>query len=251
MKCIKAVTAMSQGFASLRTRLGDLSVRAVGVVLLASTTTWLALDVVYDGAMREQRSWTMLFFGLLLVAVAVHLMARVERVHHIVERYAQRLGIPLPDFSRCGVIERLHKRLERLSEEVVAENYALEYQARHDSLTNLPNRSLFLERLESELLAAQEANETIALFIMDLDQFKEVNDTLGHHIGDRLLQEVSRRLVSVLRHTDTVARLGGDEFAVRLPRHSSNRSRLKTSACAQASVLVSPCVPNMARMPAC
>jgi diguanylate cyclase (GGDEF)-like protein len=226
MKCIKAAACVSQGLASFRTRLGDLSVRAVGVVLLASTTTWLALDVVYQGAMREQRTWAMLFFGLLLVGVAVHLMGHVERVHNIVERYAERLGIPLPEFSRCGVIECLHRKLERLSEEVVAENYALEYQARHDSLTNLPNRSLFLERLENGLLTAQENHDSLALFIMDLDQFKEVNDTLGHHIGDRLLQEVSRRLVTVLRRTDTVARLGGDEFAVLLPGADRDHAKL-------------------------
>ncbi len=226
MKWIETAVRVTRGLARLRVWLGDLSVRAVGVVLLASMTAWLARDVVYQGAMREQRTWAMVFFGLLLIGVVIHFMGRVERVHHIMECYAQRLGIPLPDFSRCGVIERLHKQLERLSEEVVAENYALVYQARHDSLTNLPNRSLFIERFESGLVTAQETDESLALFIMDLDQFKEVNDTLGHHIGDRLLQEVSRRLLSVLRRTDTVARLGGDEFAVLLPGADRDHAKL-------------------------
>jgi predicted signal transduction protein with EAL and GGDEF domain len=82
-----------------------------------------------------------------------------------------------------------------------------------------------LERLESALQHARDHAEPLALFIMDLDHFKEVNDTLGHQVGDRLLQQVARRLVSVLRRTDTVARLGGDEFAVLLPGAGTLRSQ--------------------------
>ncbi len=217
MKCIEAAAMVSRGLDVVKQRLEILPARTWLMVALVGAGAWLALDFAYHGAMRGQRTWIMLVFGLLFVASALWLVARIERIHETVESYARRLGIPLPDFGRCNVIERVHRQLERLSEEVVAENYALEYQARHDSLTNLPNRALFLERLETALQAAQEADDTLALFIMDLDQFKEVNDTLGHHIGDRLLQEVSRRLVSVLRRSDTVARLGGDEFAVLLP----------------------------------
>ena len=200
-----------------RKQLGVLPIRAWLVVLLVGTGVWLALDFAYQGAMREQRAWTILAFGLLFAVAAFWVATRIEQIHHAVEGYARRLGIPLPKFSGCGVIEGLHKRLARLSEEVVAENYALEYQARHDSLTHLPNRALFIQRFESELQSSHDNNESLALFIMDLDRFKEVNDTLGHQVGDQLLQEVSRRLLSVLRRTDTVARLGGDEFAVLLP----------------------------------
>ncbi len=217
MKRIETAASVSRGLDVWKKRLGILPVRAWMLVLLVGAGTWLALDYAYHGAMREQRSWVLLIFGVLFVAAAVWLVTRVERIHRTVECYAQRLGIPLPDFGRYSFIERVHRQLERLSEEVVAENYALEYQARHDSLTNLPNRALFLDRLETALQTAHETGETLSLFIMDLDQFKEVNDTLGHQIGDRLLQEVSRRLLSVLRRTDTVARLGGDEFAVLLP----------------------------------
>ena len=226
MKRIKAATVTSQGLAVLRTRLGNLSAGTGMRVVLAGAVTWFALDIVFQGTMREQRTWTILVFGTLLLVAAARYGARIERVHEIIEDYAQRLGIPLPTFDRCNAIERLQRRLERLSEEVIAENYALEYQARHDNLTNLPNRSLFLERFEAELQTAHDSDESMALFIMDLDRFKEVNDTLGHHIGDRLLQEVSRRLVSVLRRTDTVARLGGDEFAVLLPGAGRDHARL-------------------------
>jgi len=93
----------------------------------------------------------------------------------------------------------------------------LEYQAMHDSLTGLPNRMLLLDRLQQGIRTARREKKTLALLVMDLDRFKEINDTLGHHIGDLLLQEVARRMQDVLRGSDTVARLGGDEFAVLLP----------------------------------
>ncbi len=93
---------------------------------------------------------------------------------------------------------------------------ALRRQALHDELTGLPNRALLYDRLRHALREAQRTGATVALLIMDLDQFKEVNDALGHHHGDLLLIELSRRLESLLRECDTIARLGGDEFALLL-----------------------------------
>jgi diguanylate cyclase (GGDEF)-like protein/PAS domain S-box-containing protein len=92
----------------------------------------------------------------------------------------------------------------------------LAYQAMHDSLTDLPNRVLLLDRLNQAVRAGQRERETFALLFIDLDHFKDVNDTFGHHTGDLLLQQVASRLRSVLRDSDTVARLGGDEFAILL-----------------------------------
>jgi diguanylate cyclase (GGDEF)-like protein len=86
-----------------------------------------------------------------------------------------------------------------------------DYAARHDSLTNLPNRLAFLEAVENAIKAR---NSGACVLLMDLDRFKEVNDTLGHHYGDLLLQQVARRLAEQLRVGDQIARLGGDEFAV-------------------------------------
>ena len=92
-----------------------------------------------------------------------------------------------------------------------------ERQSLHDALTNLPNRVLLHSRLGAALDEARREGTGLALFLLDLDRFKEVNDTLGHPVGDALLEVVARRLVSAVRPEDTVARLGGDEFAVLLP----------------------------------
>jgi diguanylate cyclase (GGDEF)-like protein len=90
------------------------------------------------------------------------------------------------------------------------------HQALHDELTGLPNRSLFRDRTEQAISRARRSGDTAAVMIMDLDRFKEVNDTLGHHLGDLLLQEVGRRMRERLREVDTIARFGGDEFAILL-----------------------------------
>ena len=92
----------------------------------------------------------------------------------------------------------------------------LEHMAQYDQLTHLPNRQLFLDRLKTALARARREQTLLSLLFIDLDRFKEVNDTLGHAMGDLLLQRVAQRLLECVRASDTVARLGGDEFVVLL-----------------------------------
>src|SRR5919204_1768166 len=89
-------------------------------------------------------------------------------------------------------------------------------QAFHDGLTNLANRALFRDRLDQALARSERSHELLSVLLVDLDGFKQVNDSLGHDAGDQLLEVVARRFAEVMRPSDTVARLGGDEFALLL-----------------------------------
>jgi diguanylate cyclase (GGDEF)-like protein len=100
----------------------------------------------------------------------------------------------------------------------------MEYQAYHDALTGLPNRLLFRDRITMALAHARRTGRTSAVMFLDLDQFKHVNDTLGHTMGDRLLQAIAARLVTCVRAEDTVARMGGDEFTILLADLAERRN---------------------------
>ena len=120
---------------------------------------------------------------------------------------AQRLHQALDDGQRYLGVQAKLREAEQL----------LHRRSLYDSLTDLPNRNLFFDRLEQATLGYTRNRAPFAVMMVDLDRFKEVNDTLGHQAGDAVLHEVGIRLSSLLRATDTVARLGGDEFAVLLP----------------------------------
>jgi len=100
--------------------------------------------------------------------------------------------------------------------------------AHFDSLTNLPNRILLMDRLEQALAISQRNHSKTSVIFMDLDHFKEINDSLGHHVGDMLLQQVAVRIRGALREVDTVSRLGGDEFVMVLPelRHTEDATTI-------------------------
>ncbi len=125
----------------------------------------------------------------------------------------------------ADAVDRTHEDLERrvdertreLSEEIAVRKAAEEkirHMAGHDPLTRLPNRTLLMDRLSNALTRARRGNDLVAVLFIDLDHFKPVNDTHGHHVGDRVLIEVGQRLTKCVRESDTVGRYGGDEFIV-------------------------------------
>jgi diguanylate cyclase (GGDEF)-like protein len=130
------------------------------------------------------------------------------------------------DYIMKNNTARLVPAIEReLKEAEVRRHYRrmqerVQYLAYYDPLTDLPNRALFTDRLEQAVLLGHREKHCFALMLMDLDRFKSINDTLGHHAGDRALQQVAARLKTCLRESDTVARMGGDEFAILLPTAS-------------------------------
>jgi diguanylate cyclase (GGDEF)-like protein len=123
----------------------------------------------------------------------------------------------------CGlVLLAYQRRTERQAEEN-------EHRALHDGLTGIPNRTLFGDRLTNGLLLAERRGEQVALLVLDLDLFKEVNDTLGHQQGDTILCKVAERLTGAIRTADSVARLGGDEFGILLPNVTSAEKALEVA----------------------
>jgi diguanylate cyclase (GGDEF)-like protein len=141
--------------------------------------------------------------------------------------------------GKSGTIERLEP-LRKSSREILSlinafnamrlqihhRQSALKHQALHDSLTGLPNRALLQDRLDHGIHLAHRNRSSLTVMLLDLDRFKEINDTLGHHVGDRVLQVIGERLAGTLRESDTVARLGGDEFAIILPDTDSGKSKV-------------------------
>ena len=134
-------------------------------------------------------------------------------------RWYDMIKVPMTDAhgNTIGILGAVHD----ISSQKEAER-AAQRLAHFDPLTSLPNRRYFAERLEVALASASRRRNKGALLFIDLDQFKQVNDTLGHSVGDSLLQAVSERLQNVTRQEDTVARLGGDEFVVLLPDNGSD-----------------------------
>ena len=107
-----------------------------------------------------------------------------------------------------------HTDITKETNERAAQQHTLEHQAHHDALTKLPNRLLFHDRLSQGIEKAKRYKTHLAVFFIDLDRFKQINDSLGHDVGDKVLEEVSDRLMEVTRQNDTLARLGGDEFTI-------------------------------------
>jgi len=133
-------------------------------------------------------------------------------------------GVSLPIVGTKETQE-LMEAFNEMRSQIRSRQFELEHQALHDSLTGLANRTLLRDRLSQAVFNAKQAQSECALIILDLDRFKEINETLGHHAGDALVIEVGIRLESMIRDIDTVARLGSDEFAILLSQSNKAHAR--------------------------
>ena len=175
--------------------------------------------------LRRLQAFLLFLSGISLIAM----LAASYKIARSITKPISELGslavrIQQGDYSQHATVDRQDEIGELASAFNHMENGLATREARitelayRDQLTGLPNRTLFHDRLEQAAKVANRAGQNFALLIINLDRFNEVNVILGHHIGDLLLQEISKRLATVLtRDSDTLARLGGDEFAVLLP----------------------------------
>jgi diguanylate cyclase (GGDEF)-like protein len=180
------------------------------------------LALLTDAITLQTRfAWLISLLGLVFVAVIV--LSLNLLVFRPIRAVAE--GLKAEAFGEEGVAvpsagyqetQDLVTAFSEMRKQVHQRQADLQHQAYHDSLTNLPNRLLLQDRMEQAIQIARRHHTPFAFLMMDLDRFKDVNDTLGHHVGDQLLAEVGQRLHDTLREVDTIARLGGDEFAILL-----------------------------------
>lgn len=140
--------------------------------------------------------------------------SRIQNLTRRVVKFSEGMQITQPHLNKKNKLVELESRFELLMTAIQTETMALEHQALHDPLTNMPNRKMFNNYLQNLISSSAYTNKKFILILSDLDRFKDINDTLGHHIGDIVLQQVGERLHETLRSNDMVARLGGDEFGV-------------------------------------
>jgi diguanylate cyclase (GGDEF)-like protein len=180
----------------------------------------ICLVVLTFGAFRFTTREFLTASGMVLAAylliINVMMWAKPAAVNVPLEAYRWlTLALVLPCFSVVGGrVSELRHRLRRSNEELTSALAMIQKMATHDALTGLPNRALFNETLVHAIGQAQRHHRQLALFFLDMDRFKNINDTLGHSIGDRVLQEAARRITAAVRASDMVARLGGDEFVL-------------------------------------
>ena len=190
------------------------------IELVSFISTAEASQLTHDvlGEERPIRGLTAVIYILSFIILIFFITRRLQKFTHYVVGFSDRMNLNKLDLDETGdEISILEESFDRLAEAVQNETQTLARQALHDSLTDLPNRKLLFNRLQQELLRGKRAAKQLVIIMTDLDRFKEINDTLGHHIGDLILQQSATRLLSIFRKTDTVARLGGDEFSILLP----------------------------------
>lgn len=165
--------------------------------------------------------WTATLVGLVVLVIGFVFLVKlvlmpIENVTHALRDESK--GIQVTSHNKNNILEtnNLINAFNEMRRQIRSRTDELEYHALHDDLTGLANRKLLTDRLDQAIHNSQQERTSFAILVMDLDRFKEVNDTLGHEVGDKLLQKVAQRLVNLLREVDVIVRLGGDEFAVLL-----------------------------------
>jgi diguanylate cyclase (GGDEF)-like protein len=222
---VTSVPGQAQAVAAfVRYRLADEHLERAYILGLAQPLS----DVLADSdAVGRATGRIVLAFSVLFVLLAILLARAVIRplnqMLRSVEHFAAgeaRTPLPVGRRDEIGVLARsvdaLQKQVDGQMAELQEKQLELDHLASHDSLTGLPNRRLFLERLQRALARVRRSGQPLTLLFIDLDQFKEINDRLGHTAGDIVLQAAAERMRGVVREIDTVARLGGDEFIILL-----------------------------------
>src|SRR5438067_1298152 len=180
----------------------------------------MTLVVLSFGTFRFSTRESLTASGVILAAYAAVINLLMwfapERIDVPVEGFRwTMLALVLPCYAAvAGRLSEMRQRVRRTNDELSQALEMIQKMATHDTLTGLPNRALFNEALGHAIARSARHQRAAALFFLDLDRFKNINDTLGHAVGDRVLQEAARRLTGAVRGSDVVARLGGDEFVL-------------------------------------
>jgi diguanylate cyclase (GGDEF)-like protein len=217
-------TARERRSTTIRSELGEYRTLVMplpqrGAIALVATLAQ-SVDEVLAPYRRLER--ILLLVGAAALAIAVIggiMIARsITRPIHLLARMSQR--IEEGDFTHAVEIRRkdeigeLARSFDHMRRGLATREDQIMRLAYRDALTDLPNRTLFNDRLGMAIKAAQRERRPLAVLLLDLDRFKQINDTLGHQVGDQVLQQAAKRLVALVRRSDTIARLGGDEFII-------------------------------------
>lgn len=208
------------------------------IVSLSDEMTRLSnADIVKLNSINRSAAYLFLFLCLLALLFALstylilefYVLRPIEKTTLALTQQASGQSQELDVRYQTSETRALVEAFNRMSEMIRQRESRLDHIAHHDTLTNLPNRLLFNERLQHAITLTERNDKKVAMMMLDLDRFKLVNDTLGHLFGDKLLMETANRLRHCVRHQDTIARLGGDEFAIILEQVDDDQ-QIETTA---------------------
>jgi len=204
----------------------DIIIELVSFISTAEASQ-LTRDVLSEE--RPIRGLTALIYISSFIILMFFITRRLQKFTKYVVGFSEEMNLSKLELKNTGdEISILEENFNRLAEAVQNETQTLAHQALHDPLTDLPNRKLLHNRLQQEILRGKRTSKQLVIIMTDLNRFKEINDTLGHHIGDLVLQQTGERLFNIFRKTDTVARLGGDEFSILLPETNLEQAKTLT-----------------------